>query len=455
MKSNLSILAVALVCFTAFSSCDTRPGAAYSENTTDDLAAEMESILKDKMLYMWYPRIVDSVNGGFYTNFAYNWEKMPRQEKMIVSQARGVWTASKAAERYPHDKRYEQAAAHGYKFLRDTMWDSVRGGFVTYWGLDDEQEGISEAPKQAYGNAFALYALAAYYKITKSPEVLELAKRTFLWMDQVYHDEKYGGYFDYLEEDRQTANADNPRQNVMQYKDYNSSIHILEAFAELYPVWQDSLLKSRLKEMLHIVRDTITTEHGYMQLYFEDNWQAVSHFGESRDEVLKNLYTDHISFGHDIETAYLLIEAAHALGEEQETTQAKARKMIDYTIAHGFDKDFSGIFDGGYAFESPDKVEVVMKGKAWWSQAEALNALLLFSTLYPEETIYKDAFEKMWSYIKKNCIDFEYGDWYVEALDASPRAKTAPKAHAWKSNYHTSRTIMNCIDLLKKESGHR
>ena len=93
-----------------------------------------------------------------------------------------------------------------------------------------------------------------------------------------------------------------------------------------------------------------------------------------------------------------------------------------------------------------------MNTKEWWAQAEALNALLLFSKMYPENKQYKYAAFRMWYYIKNYLIDYKNGDWYKSGLDNSPRSINDMKADAWKCNYHTSRSLINCLELLENEN---
>ena len=417
---------------------------AQNQLTTSDkkVAAEMKTVLLDKILHKWYPTIIDSVNGGFYTNFSYDWKRMPFQEKMIVTQARDIWTACKGAERFPNDKRYLSAAEHGFNFLSNTMWDKSEGGFFTY----ANQKSITSTwdCKNTYGNGFALYALAAYYKVSHKPKTLELAKRTFYWLDSVAHDAKYGGYFNFLCKPKSKAEG-----GMDSIKDFNSSIHIMEALAELYQVWPDNKVKARLSEMLTLIRDTFTSPKGYLQLYFTADWKHLSLRDSSEDKIRKYLDMDHVSFGHDIETAFLLLETSKSLGLAHDTLTLKiAKRMVDHTLAQGFDKHYQGIFDGGYYFKGSTSTTIVLKDKNWWSQAEGLNALLLFSKLYPNNPLYKQAFFQLWDYVKKNLIDYEHGDWYSSGLDSNPDVKLQPKASAWKCNYHTGRALMNCIDML-------
>jgi mannobiose 2-epimerase len=69
---------------------------------------------------------------------------------------------------------------------------------------------------------------------------------------------------------KRDANA--PSNSDIGYKDQNSSIHLLEAFTELYEVWPDELVRSRLQEMLFLIRDIITTKKGYLVLFLKPDW---------------------------------------------------------------------------------------------------------------------------------------------------------------------------------------
>jgi mannobiose 2-epimerase len=114
----------------------------------------------------WYPRVIDTINGGYFTNFEYNWERSTDQVKMIVTQARDLWTASKAAQLFPENEIYKKAADHGYQYLINKMWDNNEGGF--HLTINPEEETDLKNHKLIYGNTFALFALAEYSKINSS-----------------------------------------------------------------------------------------------------------------------------------------------------------------------------------------------------------------------------------------------------------------------------------------------
>ena len=130
-----------------------------SKTNKEVLADQLEEHLKTEVLDKWYPQSMDTVDGGFFSNFSYNFNLGEKQEKMIVTQARHVWTNSKASIKYPEIDYYKEGAKHGYEFLKNKMWDYEYGGF--YWLVDKQGNQIGDPMKTAYGNAFGIFALAA------------------------------------------------------------------------------------------------------------------------------------------------------------------------------------------------------------------------------------------------------------------------------------------------------
>lgn len=420
-------------------------------------AQEIEQSLI-QLLDKCYPLTMDREHGGFLTTFTYDWKPEGPQDKMIVTQARHTWFPAKAARLYPAKKHLREAASHGFVFLKNAMWDKTHGGFytwVTREGMPKDPEGL----KSAYGNAFGIYALAAYYGLSKDTAALNLAKQAFYWLEKHSHDPKHGGYFQDLRRDGTPVLTGAQKQSLyggMGYKDQNSSIHLLEAFSELYDVWPDALLQKRLQEMLKLVRDRITTEQGYLTLFLTPDWKPIS-FRDSSEAVReKNYNLDHVSFGHDIETAYLILEASHTLKIRQDVrTPIIAKKMADHSLIMGWDKQAGGFYERGYYFKGADTTTIIDDRKNWWSQAEGLNTLLLMARKYPNDPMeYGRKFKTQWAYIKQNLIDPVNGGWYEGGLDKEPDRKTGHKLHAWKAAYHDGRALMNCLHLLRLEGTH-
>ena len=420
------------------------------------IAEEIQEVLQSKMIDVWYPRAIDSVNGGYFSDFNYKWEPDGAQDKFIVTQARHVWALSFLFDRYKENLDYLKWADHGFQFLRDHMWDQEAGGFFQLTNVRGEIEKSPAAfEKTAYGNSFAIYGLAEYYKVSKNEEALDLARKTFYWLDDYARDSVYGGYFQML--DREGTPIPRAKANDYSHsdraqiglKDYNSSIHLLEAFTTLYEVWPDSLLRERLEEMYMVVSEKMMDERGFLKLFFHPDWTMVT------DEELKqtgggNSYiSDHITFGHDVETAFLLYEAAQVLGKDESIYFQKIKSLVDHPIQMGWDEKYGGLFDQGKYVDG--KMTILSTHKEWWSQAEALNSFLLMHYLFPDDPQnYDQKFKAQWNYISTYLIDHKHGGWYLNGLDVSKDFAKRNKASIWKGNYHTTRALVHCLLLLEE-----
>jgi cellobiose epimerase len=426
----------------------------FSFTAIDDraqIATEMEKSIQTELLNAWYPKCVDTQYGGFLTTFTYNFKPTGEQDKMIVTQARHTWSNAKASFLYPQASYYKAGAAHGFRFLKDVMWDKTYGGFYTLVTRDGKVKGDSS--KTAYGNAFGLYALAAYYETSKDAAALELAKKAFLWLEKHSHDPVYKGYFQHLSRNGTPIKRkkNTPSTSDIGYKDQNSSIHLLEAFTELYHVWPDRLVRRRLEEMLLLIRDKITTSKGYLTLFLTPDLKPVSFRDSTEASILKHRYLDHVSFGHDVETAYLMLEASEALGKKNDSkTLMAGKKMVDHALQNGWDNDLGGFYDEGYYFRNKESITITKDSKNWWTQAEGLNTLLIMADYFPNDKMqYFEKFKKLWQYTNTYFIDHEHGDWFEEGLDKKPERKTALKGHTWKATYHQFRALANCVKNLR------
>ncbi len=412
-----------------------READAFSESEKKALSAEIETALKRDVLEVWYPRCLDTEHGGFLSDFDYRWRATGPHDKMMPFQARHTWVAAKAMELYPRDPRYAAAARHGFKCLKEIMWDAREGGW--FWRLTrrGEAPGNERLAKHAYGISFGIYACAAYHIATKDAEAVELARDAVQWLDRHGHDDEHGGYFEFFEPDGARIMAGPPDRDLMGnpvgYKTMNSHIHLLEAFTELYRARPDPDIRKRLEELFLIVRDHVTVPPGAMHLYFNADWVPAP---------------DHDSYGHDVETGFLLTEAAEALGNSDERSRVVPRMLVDHALQYGWDKERGGFFYGGSTFG-----EIFLRDKSWWVQAEGMNALLLMARLYPNDAeFYEKKFLEQWEYIKRYMLDRKYGEWHASGLDSNPD-RTQAKATVWKASYHNSRALMNCLGMLRAE----
>jgi mannobiose 2-epimerase len=271
-------------------------------------------------------------------------------------------------------------------------------------------------------------------------------------MEKHSHDPIHKGYYQHLQRDGTPVVRDNtvPSTSDLGYKDQNTSIHLLEAFTELYAVWPDNLLRQRLQEMLLLIRDVITTPKGNLVLFLKPDWTPVSFRDSSQSFILRHRNLDHVSFGHDVETAFLMLEASHTLGlKNDKATMTIAKRMVDHALTNGWDNTVGGFYDEGYYFKDKPGISIILETKNWWAQAEGLNTLLLMADHFPNDNMrYFDKFKQLWQYSQKYLIDHVNGDWYEGGLDKQPEKRTALKGHIWKATYHHYRSLSNCIARL-------
>jgi cellobiose epimerase len=407
------------------------------------LAAETEAVLQKDILDKWFPAAVDNEHGGFYENFNTDWTRNgSTMDRSVVFQARLTWLAAQAAEQFPAQAaRYREISRHGLEFLASKQWDQPRGGF--FWTVDSAGCPIGDraGEKPTYGIAFGMYAAATNYKVTKDSAALDLAKKTFAWLDQHGHDARYGGYIESFARDgRPMASTGRTGSDSIGTrcggKSMNTSIHVLEALTALYAVWPDAAVRARTQEMFEIVRDKVYVEPGGLTLYFNADWSRLPG-GDS--------------FGHDIEAAYLLAEAAAALGiPDDARTWEHGQTLVDHALRFGYDKQRGGFYDSGTMNGEKLRAE-----KIWWVEAEGLNALLLMHERFGRKTPqYWNAFVQQWEFIFRYQLDHAHGGWYP-TVSASGKPIGDSKSDAWTEGYHQGRALMNVTNTLRRLAAQR
>lgn len=400
------------------------------------LADETGANLKEHVLAKWFPQAVDRALGGFHENYGQDWKPLPGNGRSLVYQARLTWTAAQAAM---HDcagaDLYLDAARHGLRFLAEHLWDAEHGGL--FWGLDGGGRPERSGEKHVYGMAFGIYAASACCTALKDPGALDLAARAFAWLEQNAHDMLHEGYDEALTREGRSILTPSAAAQTdaigtrCGLKSANTHLHLLEAFTTLYAIWPDELLRRRLQEVFHLVRDKIAAPPGTLGLFFTPDWTPVPGHG---------------SFGHDVEAAFLLAEAAGALGmKEDETTWTLGRKFVDHALEAGWDADRGGFFDKAHRFGAPFDTD-----KIWWVEAEGLNALLLLHVRCGHETArYWDAFTHLWSFITTYQVDQRHGGWYpAVSRKGSPRRRRR-KSDSWTECYHQGRALMRVSSALR------
>jgi mannobiose 2-epimerase len=391
-----------------------------------ELREKAETELLSNILPFWLKYAIDEEYGGFRGRIANDLTFDPHAGKGLILNARILWTFAKAFNVY-RDPVYLATARRAYEYLDRFFWDREFGG--VYWMLDFEGRPI-DAKKRIYGQAFAVYSLAEYFHASDDAEALATALRLVSLIESAGHDDLRGGYFETCERDWSLA-ADQRLSDadLDEKKSMNTHLHLLEAYAALLRVHEDAKVRTRLRELINVFLDRIVnpTTHHFI-LFFNEEWRPRS---------------EKISFGHDIEGSWLLVEAAEILGDAAllERVRVVAVKMAQAIYEQGLDSD------GGLLYEAnPADTD-----KHWWPQAEAVVGFLNACQLSGQPH-FLHAAERSWDFIEKFIVDHKHGEWFWLVSQAGVPSDGQDKVGPWKCPYHNSRSCFEVMARLDAEA---
>lgn len=384
-----------------------------------ELSQELQNILN-----YWINNTVDNEDGGFYGKIDNNNQLIPRAPKGSVLNARILWSFA-AAYNHTKDAALLPYAHRAYQYIVDYFIDPEFGG--VYWTVDHECKPL-DTKKQVYASAFTIYALSEYYKATGVEEALTRAKDLYrLLVDKSYDHERTGYLEAFTREWQPIADLRLSAKDANEKKSMNTHLHVLEAYTTLYTVWPDGGLRAQIETLLHNFLDhIIDSQTHHLILFFDEDWSPKA---------------DTISYGHDIEATWLLLEAAEAIHHEELIARVKAVciEISEATLA-GLDTD------GGLWYEYEPDEDHLIKEKHWWPQAEAMIGFYNTYQITSDEKWLRYSLDN-WAFVKQHILDKQNGEWlWGIYADGSPMA-TEDKAGIWKCPYHNSRA---CLELMRR-----
>lgn len=406
------------------------PTAADTRSDLTALVPELRKNLEATIIAFWYPGSLDTRHGGYRLASDREGQPAPDAPKMVVTQARMVWLFARLARAGHRPGEMREAARHGFRFLADRMWDAEHGGF--YWELDETGTRVLEPHKHLYGQAFALYALAEYYRASKEAEALRLAERLFAILEDRAHDRRFGGYVEFFARDWSVppAGATSYLGAPNDAKRMNTHLHLLEAFTTFYLAAPSPLLRERLQELVTIQTNAVVRKKvGACTDEYRPDWTPVLTPAAAR-----------VSYGHDLENIWLVTDAMDALGQSNGPLLDLYRTLFAYSRQYGYDTREGGFYDSG-AFDAPAD----RRSKIWWVQAEALMSALTMYRLTGERE-YAEIFADTWRWTNTRQTDWTHGEWF-ETIDERGAAHGA-KAHRWKAGYHNGRALIEALRII-------
>jgi len=381
----------------------------------------MEQHLKEKLLPFW-ENLKDDLYGGFYGYMGTDRNVVKDAEKGCILNSRILWFFSNAYL-VLKDESIRPYADHAYCFLKERCLDKKEGG--VFWSLDYKGEPL-DTTKHTYNQAFAIYALASYYDAFRVEEALQTANGLFRLIENKCRDE-YGYKEAQSREFYKVSNEKLSENGVMADRTMNTLLHVFEAYTELYRVTRRPEPAERLKWIL----DTIATR--------------IYNPGLRRQEVFfdndMNSLIDLHSYGHDIETAWLVDRGLELLGDE---SYKKRLRPITEALE-------DRIYE--IAYENHSLANECERGKVnelriWWVQAEAVVGFYNAWEKRPEETRFREAAQDIWGFIKEHVIDKRPdSEWFWCTDKEGNPIMEEPIVEPWKCPYHNGRM---CMEIIKR-----
>ncbi len=385
------------------------------------MVKEVRKHLEEKIIPFW-KKLRDDEFGGYYGYMDYDLNVDKEAVKGCILNSRITWFFS-AAYKQLQDESLLEEAKHGYAFMKNHCFDKENGG--VFWSV--KYDGTPEdTTKHTYNQAFSIYALSDYYEASGDPEALELALQQFHLIeekctDEIGYKEAFDRSFHEVDNDKLSENG------VMAEKTMNTLLHVFEAYTELYRVSKNEEVKKRLEWI------------------FEEFANKVYNPALHRQEVFfdKNMNTilDLYSYGHDIETSWLLDYGVEVLGEQ------KYKDLITPITDDMLANLYQVAFDGHSLNNECDR-GVVNTTSIWWVQAETVLGFVNGALKHPEIKEYMMAARSEWDYIQEHMIDPREGsEWFWDVDKNGEATDKKPIVEPWKCPYHNGRM---CLEIIRR-----
>lgn len=385
---------------------------------------EVKAHLLNDIIPFW-KNLRDDEFGGYYGYMDYDLKVDKKAVKGCILNSRITWFFANAYTLLKDESLLEEAK-HGFAFMKEHCMDKENGGI--FWSM--KYDGTPEdTTKHTYNQAFSIYALSSYYEATHDEEALAMAKELFHIIetkctDEIGYKEAFDKEFHEVENDKLSENG------VIAEKTMNTLLHVFEAYTELYRVAKLPEVKERLEWIMDTFADKVYNPKLHRQeVFFDRNMNTI---------------LDLHSYGHDIETAWLMDRGVEVLGEkkyeEKMTPITKDLTAEIYKVA----------FDG-HSLANECEKGVVNVHRIWWVQAETVIGFLNGWQKDPSRTEYLEAARSEWQFIKDHVMDKRQGsEWFWEVDPSGKPYEGRPIVEPWKCPYHNGRM---CFEVIRRLEG--
>lgn len=371
-------------------------------------------------LNFYYPRCVDSTNGGFYNSFRENGSISNDKIKHLVGTTRFTYVFSVGTLlQGPH--WCLDMAERGIDYLHNSHWDVVHDGYF------NELNGLKvvDASKQVYGHAHVILAAATASRAGLA-SAIPLISSTFDVLEEHAWSEPYQLYADDFIEDWSHAT---PKRGQ------NANMHMCEAMISAYEATHDLKYLERAVLLAEGVANRLAslTDGLIWETYNEDWTPDLSKDTKTRYGVYGYL------IGHLTEWSKLLVILSRHYENDWMLPQA------EFLFRTAMDKGWDPIH-GGLNYIIGINGKVINTNKSWWVAAESIGAaaVLFHKTKNP---FYADWYTKLWEHAWTYLVDHLYGAWYSDLNQRNQRT-TEIKSPFHKTDYHPISAMFESYQLM-------
>lgn len=350
-----------------------------------------ERALVDGHLKHWLAA-APSESGFLRSNVTRGWQPREQKSTDLVAQSRQIYVLLSGYE-VTGDGRYLDAARRGADFLLRHFADPVHGGFFR---IVDAEGRVVRDSKHTYGHAFAIFALAHAYRVTKDERYGGAALTAWRTVNLNLRDPG-GGFRSEAPRDFSGGTGGSRTQNPV--------MHLFEALLALYDATGSSEALAGARGIGDFVAyrllKGLPDGGAYIPEWYNANWEPLPREGGG-----------YIDLGHQFEWAYLL-NSAEERGLPSLYT-AVAQRVLDYAIKTGYDDQVGGTFNVAYADGT------VVRDKGYWQQSECLRTVMRYAALYGKPDM-KRRYEQTLELVQDELIDTKNGGWFVMTKGACAR----------------------------------
>ena len=384
------------------------------------IAVRAEAMLSH--LLSFWKGLRDDDFGGYYGYMDQDLHVDRKAVKGCILNSRILWFFSEAAMlTNREDLRAE--ADHAYAFLREHCIDRENGG--VFWSVTYDGR-VSDGTKHTYNQAFAVYALSSYYLLTGNTEARDIALSIFDRIESTCRDA--GGYLESFTADWHIESNEKLSENgVLADRTMNTLLHVFEGIANLYRATGSEKAAEAMRQCLDIYQTEVyDSARRQQRVFFDADYRSL---------------IDLQSYGHDIESGWLMEKGAALLGD------AKLTRSIEIIGTHLTESVYERAFrDGSVRNERERGVED--ETRIWWVQAEAVTGFVNLWSKCGEEK-YARAAADVFKFIEEKLTDKRPGSEWFWCLDKNgDPVPGKPIVEEWKCPYHNGRM---CMELIRRD----